>query len=530
MNNGNKELRKHFVSSLYHTLGSAISPTPYMEIRDGETVDVKFLNGKGRLPSKNSTEVTVLDLDTASLFFDDFHLLYEGETGVGKTYTSDALFGAIFGSDGHHTVRLSGGVLGGSVLDPFTTTTIENGLPKTVVDPKKCAHYGAIFIDEINRGDPNEVFQVVDGVIYDSAGTRGNLRVPILDKDGKETGRYKKLAILAAMNPADAQHNAATNLDIAGENRFLKFRFPNGVAEAASSQLEKRLEEGLHEKFWAEFSKRSGIANPNWKHIYPMVADSSQFDGTLDGEAREFIDTAIGYIGYDPKETFERNMELIRQSGIEPSFRINESSNDYGLIKQIQGTLKHGFVRRDLRKIKDLSKLLGFIKGIKDGSYDASVALNDVATSMGIVLESKTKTDSDHGALMALVNDARVGYLNLHKGMNVPSNYGVRQAIMDAALTSGEQHGFDGYLNTLNAGIAQVNTQSKTPSDATLKSRLLSDLVVLRHFSEENKGAVEEALRLGGQETFDSMTGLYNAQKTKASVYEHRLDSIFGGE
>ena len=48
----NRELRKHFVGSLYNTLEGVISPTPYMEITDGDTVDVKFLNGKGRLPSK----------------------------------------------------------------------------------------------------------------------------------------------------------------------------------------------------------------------------------------------------------------------------------------------------------------------------------------------------------------------------------------------------------------------------------------------------------------------------------------------
>jgi len=526
MNNGNRELRKHFVDSLYNTLEGVISPTPYMEITDGDTVDVKFLNGKGRLPSKNSTEVTVLDLDTASLFFDDFHLLYEGETGVGKTYTSDALFGAIFGADGHHTVRLSGGVLGGSVLDPFTTTTLENGLPKTVIDPEKCAHYGAIFIDEINRGDPNEVFQVVDGVIHDSSGNRGYLRVPIPGTD-----RFKKLAIISAMNPADAQHNAATSLDIAGENRFLKFRFPNGVSEAASSQLEKRLEEGLHEKFWDEFRTRSGIKDASWKETYPMITDSSQFDEVLDGGSREFIDTAIGYIGYDPKETFDRNMELIRQGGVEPNFKIDENSNDYQLIKQSQGTLKHGFVRRDLRKIKDLSKLVGFIKGIKDGSYDASVSLNDVAASMGIILESKTATNTDHGALMGLVNDARVGYTGLRKSVNnLPENMGIRQYILDGAINSGNSHSFDGFKNSLDKGISFINSQAKNISDSTLRSRVLSDLIVLSHFTQAYKTDVEHALKQGGQDTLDGLTELYQNKKSTASVYEHRLDSILGGE
>ena len=82
-----KDLRQHFIRTLYDTLDGVISPTPYLEITQGDNVDIKFLDGKGRLPMPNTTEVTVLDIDIASLFFDDFHILYEGVTGVGKTYT-----------------------------------------------------------------------------------------------------------------------------------------------------------------------------------------------------------------------------------------------------------------------------------------------------------------------------------------------------------------------------------------------------------------------------------------------------------
>ena len=218
-----KELRQHFISSLYSTLEGVLSPTPYLEIADGKTVNVTFLNGKGRLPSPNTTEITILDMDIASLFFDEFNLLYEGVTGVGKTFTSDALFDTVFGPDGHYTLRLSSGVMGSSALEPFITTTLENGVPKSRIDKVKCQKYGALFIDEINRGDSQETFQVVDNVIHLNGDT-GYLRVPIVGTD-----RYKSIAIIAAMNPADAEHNAATELDIAGENRFLKFKFPYSV-------------------------------------------------------------------------------------------------------------------------------------------------------------------------------------------------------------------------------------------------------------------------------------------------------------
>ena len=90
-----KELRKQFITTVYDTLDGVISPTPYLEISEEGNVGVKFLNGKGKLPTKNATEITILDMDIASLFMDDFNLLYEGVTGVGKTHTSNALFNAV---------------------------------------------------------------------------------------------------------------------------------------------------------------------------------------------------------------------------------------------------------------------------------------------------------------------------------------------------------------------------------------------------------------------------------------------------
>ena len=514
-----KEMRKHFIQTIYDSLDSVVSPTPYLEITEGDDVDVKFLNGKGRLPTPNSTEVTVLDIDIASMFFDDFHILYEGVTGVGKTYTSDALFNAVFGPDGHYTLRLSGGVLGSSALEPFTTTILENGVPKTRVDHKKCQKYGALFIDEINRGDSQESFQVVDGIIHVNGDT-GHLRIPIPGQKGK----YKGLAIIAAMNPADAEHNMALDLDIAGENRFLKFKFPNGVGEAGSSQLEKKVAENLHEEFWTEFGKRSGVKG-GWREVYPVVTDPEQFPTELDGQTREFIDVALGYVGYDPKETFDRNVELLQQAGVSPNFSIR-NDNNYNKILESQGKLKHGFVRRDLRKIRDLSRLLGFIKGVKDGSYDASVKLNDVAAGIGIILESKTLTGTDYGSLMALVNDARVTYADMHSQSGIPEGHGLRQATWQGAIKVGQEHGFKEYLNFLQHNIAQLNTQATSTAQATMRSRILSDLVVLDHFSREYESDITSALKEKGIDAVKMFGEIYQTKKGQSSIYEHRLGSI----
>lgn len=519
-----KKMRKDFVSSLYNTLEGVVSPTPYLEVKEGDNVDVKFLNGKGRLPTLNSTEVNVLDIDTASMFFDDFHVLYEGVTGVGKTYTSDALFNTVFGREGEGwaTIRLGGsGVLANN--DPTDLWRHEvkfNDERFGKIDPSKLSKYGAVFIDEINVGDPEKTFQVVDGKLKENGGNY-DLQIPIPGKDGE----YKGVAILAAMNPSDAEHNHARELTIAGENRFLKFKFPNGVAEAGSSQLEKILSGDLHERFWDEFSQKSGMEG-GWKEIYPIVTDPSQFPTDLDGETKEFIDSAVGYVGYDPKETFERNVELMQQGGLSPNFSIDINHNDYKKILDAQGTLKHSFVRRDLGKIKDLSRLLGFIKGIKNGSYDADVKLNDVAAGIGVVLESKTITGTDYGNLMALVNDARISYAKMHEQMNIPKGYGLRQGVWQASVNAGQDKGAKAYFNTLRSGMEQLNTQAGSASQATIRSRVLADLAVLEHFSKTYESDVTAVLKAKGDDTFKGFRELYQSKKAEASVYEHRLGSI----
>ncbi len=529
-----KELRKDFIATLYDTLEGVVSPTPYLEIsekteekkpaKDGERtetkkVDVKFLNGKGRLPMPGATEVTILDLDVASLFFDDFHLLYEGVTGVGKTYTSDAIFDTVFGKQGHYTLRLSGGILGSSALEPFTVTTLENGVPKTRLDPLKCQQYGALFIDEINRGDTNEVFQVVDGLLHVNGETQ-RLGLPI-----PNTKRHKGLAIIAAMNPADAQQSGATALDIAGENRFLKFSFPNGVDEAASSQLENKMSCDLHDKFWTSFTKKTGKKG-DWKELYPVVTDSDQFAQSLNGETREFLDVILGYVDHLPKETYEHNADLIKSCGYGLKFSIR-TDNDYRKIVETQGMLKQELVRRDLRKIRDLSSLLAFIKGVKTGSYDVNVGLNDVAASIGILLESKSITGKQTSGLMALVNDARSTYTDLHAQLKAPSEYGCRQSIWQAAVQAGAEKGFDAYLKTLLHGMNQLNQQTTTAAQATLRSRILADMVVLEHFSKAHESDVKAVFKEKNiEEVFHAFEEIYSQNKTKAAIYGHRLDFL----
>lgn len=518
-----KEIRKHFIESLYETLDEAISPTPYLEVSgEGKDIKVNFLDGKGRLPSASSVEITTLDLDLVSMFIEDCRPLYEGITGVGKSHTIDALCGAVFGSDGYCTVRLSSGVLGSSVLEPFTTTVLEDGMPKTKIDREKCSKYGAIFIDEINRGDSQEVLQVVDGTIYVN-GEKGELRIPIPD-----TGRSKGLQVFAAMNPPDAQHRSALELDIAEENRFLKLKFPNGVSEAGSSQVDKRrldrdTVDMLHRNFWESFKGKTGLKG-GWKELYPVVTDEYSFKVELGGEEREFIDIAMGFVGYDPVASFDRNRELMAQGSVGAKFSVKKG-NDLEKVLKAQNTLKQGFVRRDLPKIMHLSKLIAFVKSIKDESYEPSVSLDDISAAMGIVLESNAIVGTKQGSLMGLVNSARGAYSSIREEMDTPDGFGIREAVWQAAVYSGVEDGFESYMKNIEYGVSQLNAQCNGVAEPVVRSRVLADLVVLEHFSNNFKDDVVKALG-SGDEAFDAFVELYEREKHRSSVYEHRLGSV----
>ena len=513
------EMRKHFIESLYEVLDGVVSPTPYLEITEKDVLGINFLEGKGQLPSPDATEISILDAVVASLFFDDFNLLFEGGTGYGKTYTSDAVFNTVFGSDGFYTLRLSGGVLGGSVLDPFTETRTEGGVPKTHINQDKCERYGGFFIDEINRGEPDELYQVVDGKIHIN-GDKGRLGIPI-----PGTNRLKGLAIIGAMNPADAEYSGASELDIAGENRFLKIRYPNSAIEAASSQPSKKDAESLHELFWNTYKEKTQQTG-GWKEIYPVLADGESMQTEFSEKINEFIDVALGYIGDDPLKTYARNEDLIKQGGLKPKFSIIEN-NDIIRIAEIQNNLRYGITRRDKGTINNASRLVSFVKSVKNGTYEPSVSLNDVATGMGIVLESKMHRGADAGDIMILVSDVETAYRKTleDKDMPIPTGYGLRQTVLEAAVNSGVEYGYEGYIQTIDQNIERLNKDTNSVAEATIRSRLLADLVVLKHFSnsyaEEISGALNEQ-----NDAFIAFNKIYDEHRSESSVYEHRLKSF----
>jgi|GEM_PF-2069458 len=538
-----KDYRKHFIESLYRTLEDVVSPTPFLEIAEQESkpgeksgVSVTFLNGKANLPNpkKPATEITVQDVNTAALFFENFNILWEGMSGVGKTYTIDNIGYTVCGRDGYKNIKLSGGVLGTSALDPFTMSSIENGIPRVVINKTACARYGIICLDELNLGEFSEISKILEGRA-ETPTESVDIQLPI-----PGTKRFKRVTVYGAMNPADALHTHANELTIAGENRLLKLQFPNGVTEIGSGQKEGKWTDELHEQFWDEVRKKTKLKG-TWKELFPLITDSERVSLPLSDKVNEFINVALEYVGTHPEEAFNRNMDIVKASGYVPRLMLRKD-NDLDKIVEVQGSLKYGYVRRDVEKIRDFARILGFIRGMKNETYTTDVSMNDITAAIGVVLESKTITGTSNGPLMNLVNDARDSYGRLMTDMKVNPEYAIRTSAMQAAVYAGIKGGFEQYLKTITSSMDGVNRQGGTVSKAVISARLLADLAVLQSFSQtyekdltaafkEGSGAIDAAGVTVSQprvnKVFEQIGDVYEKHKNKALLYKIRLAPIF---
>ena len=76
--------------------------------------------------------------------------------------------------------------------------------------------------------------------------------------------------------------------------------------------------------------------------------------------------------------------------------------------------------------------------------------------------------------------------------------------------------------------MKQLNVEAEKVAQATIKSSLLADLVVLEHFSTAQEADVKAILQenRGAMKAVEPFTKLYAAKKAEGSIYEHRLGSI----
>ncbi|MFH2021535.1 MAG: hypothetical protein ABIJ34_09050 [archaeon] len=530
------EDRKSLIESLYLVLQNVVRPVAYLEIQEQkETLDVRMLDSRGNLSISNqgarATSINMLDMYIASIFFDDFSPLTVGLTGLGKTYMINNLLETLFGNEGYYYLRLSGGIVGSNPIAPYIKSEIIEGRIVFHIDEEKIKRYGGIILDELSRGLADETLAILDCRVSIN-GDRKELVLEYVDGEGQT--RYKQVARFAAMNPADNLHVLATQLDAAVQARLITLHMPNATSEMGSSLMNlSQVQMDLHMQLMQLLNDR-GIDTKNWMQSYARITDSSNFSELINGECKEFFDIACQLYQDGPKEMHARNIGIIKSAKVKPKFELLEekiAGRYLEGIDELRNKMRFKQIPREIVQIENISRAIAFIKGVKDESYRSAVSLNDLCVGYGIMLSGKCDSPQEVVNFFPSLSELRKQYDKLKALVESPSSkgeYGVRETIIAAAIEAGTNKGYEAFLENLDINIEKLNRDYTDSLQSIMVSRLVSDLVVFRHFVARNETEIGKILLSvqDAEEAQKYICEVYIRKGSQEAIYNNRLDTL----
>ena len=511
-----------FIESLYEVLKPVISPTPVYKIYKGESyVEVSYVDGRSDLQSNGSLEITIFDVLVASLFLDDVNILFEGITGVGKSYITELFFQTIFGEQGFIIDRMNfNPYIESSILTHFMETKLVNNIPKQFLNKDRIIRTGAVFVEEVNRREINDLITLLDKkVVLDGEST-------FLGLSSKHGSESKKLIVIGSQNPQDGQHLTVKDNDIAEDNRFLKIPFPNSAGNVGSSQLASTNSTSLYETFWHHFlEKLSSSSQEDRQEVYVQVTSTKDLKFSLSFEAREFLDLILSYIIINPKEEVDWNNHLIKQLDTTTTISITLREGDFlDKILTIQSSQKYPFVRRDINKIINYAKLVALITAIKTKTYEPVITLTDLVTSVGILLEGR-KIPLSKVSVFDFMNDSLQAYQQLKAKSKVVDDSGIRRLVFSKAMTNYIETGknFDIFLKTVRDLVERLyNNLDTRPAVLVFSSKLIADLLVFHNYCQLFETDIKTCLEQSSPAT--AIQEFYKSNlSTYPALYYHRL-------
>ncbi len=351
-------------------------------------------------------------------------LLFEGETGIGKTYTSQIFLKTIFPSQSYSTYRLSGNVFTNNVFQPFLKAIAKKDeFPRMVIDKQATGRIGALFIDEINRGDPQSLLQLLDGKIYVSGeeGTLG-IAIPEVRKNNSNNNTLRKgVMVIGAQNPPaeiDNKFKGTSLLDAAVENRFLKIDFMGDISSVGSTAWFTENELDLHQSFikkmisyFNQFSITQEIETKNdiqnnpsksveklihedWLSIYAWMTNAKKHQFPILKSAQEFLDISIMILNQEMKQIYISEKQLIGQLlemiGKKELFSdlnselISKETDEFSKFKSFVSHFETPLIFRDTKNIRKLANMMVMIFSAKtalrrkpDMSQNCVVSFNE---------------------------------------------------------------------------------------------------------------------------------------------------------
>src|SRR3989338_3163181 len=166
------------IEAVSQTIGSKVTPTPLYRIsydKESSSLEFRFLDGKGIVPSANAIDIDYADLVFSSIASNSTPILTEGITGTGKTYTLDNIMKALYDSENRKMLRLNPNMA--NVLQPYIEGRVDpnEGVLKININKKAARQIFALGLDEENRGDTGAIIGLLDSEVSLATGERTDL-------------------------------------------------------------------------------------------------------------------------------------------------------------------------------------------------------------------------------------------------------------------------------------------------------------------------------------------------------------------
>jgi len=578
-----------YVSSVYDVMRRNTSPSPLYRITyDGTNnqLGLKETEGNSYVPEKGAMDIDALDVVLIGNLR-GIPPLFEGETGVGKTYVCEGFHRTIFPKENAVSLRLSGGVYDNIFQHFLKGERDKGGMPKLVVDESIIDSTAGMFIDEPNRGDPDDLLQLIDNKLH-SSGKYYNLgiRIPTIDSNGKvkDSGRRKKIDVTSAINPSNAKYSGTVELDAAVDNRFLKVVYGNAAVSAGAGLWLSEKTGDQHETLIRKFAKRAAKyldvsdkafsdVNRDWVSLYAWITDTERTEKPILYSALEFSDLVIPVLAGDlPKNfEFEKSITAAWNEKLGTDINITETlpeSENVKKIHEIVGTFKVPVIFRDITQIKKLADVITTLGNLRDAlmSPDPVQAYIDMPkhitlkeAAAGATLLARNKQLSGSPMPYPVINDVLSQYIPLteaySKDMELLTdrfdmydpNLGIKKIALAKAFRNmlkekGKASG--SHVDSLIANLGENATKLKAHISSTkevrnlLVARSISDILTFAGFANQYRGDVEPMLKSYKPSTpvskiFEDFASYYRAKREEQAmvmpeIYQHRVPRTLG--
>ncbi len=571
------------VSAAYEVVSRECMPTPLYRLSyDNTAHNLKFesLDGRAVVPKQGTLEISMLDTLLASLLRERMPILWEGKTGIGKTFTTEKFARALFPADAYRILRLNQHM--SNVQQPYVEGRIENGVVTIRLRKEELDRIAFLFIDEVNRGDSNQVLQMQDGRIILSTGERGELGIPLPEFNGGKwtiNGDEKKpLHVVSAQNPSstsDARYTGTKKTDAAMANRNLTMYIPNSAATIGASALMLADDNGQHPRFLTAYRTQLerflGVKvdpaqlQTDWISMYAFTGDSRRTGHPMLRSASEFLDGLLLFTSRDLPQEYQRERatadawtDQLRPYKVDFKYGSDLTAKSAALdkVNEIVQSFGEEVITRDITKVRKLADAVSMIRGYKSAFQDADplkayttapdfVTVEDIACASAIMLRDKQeKHDIDS---TTLVDQVLRDYVSIGEHFAQGVKYGkpfaandVDHSVYNLALqhavkeTMGSKSPVEKLIQDLGASAiilkkAEQGSETRKP----LIARMVADLATVAGFTHQYRGSLDAKFAaepdLGGRrrvflEFYKQMKG----GVATPDIYLQRLPRVFG--